>query len=526
MLGIDEYAPSRTVVVPRGEGFAQAVVLENFRLLYGEPGRPENPTRALVYCDDAGLCVRFECSGNVEGDSVELHVFGDGHRQYAVEREDGEETGGGWAAEFRVEWEELGGKGEILRANFARVSGAETSSWSPVFSRFANEREMGILSLGREAEPEREAVPNLLPAPPREPGAREGDEIALGRGLLRLTRVEGNEIVRGRFPFRSESYHTPEVHRFRERYGLDEVVAGASSELKALQALQAWVISRITFGEPHHGRMDAFAILDDAAQGHTFFCTHYGWVFHAAAVALGWVARKNTCIGHAGAEVWVNEHDKWVAFEPTRGHIFLKDGVPQSAVQVHNEWVRDGGVSMQRQKGPDGEVVPVTLERNEQGMIRDAQERFLWFACPTRNDFFGRPEHLGAYRWVWYKDEHNANVRELAVREGAKPTDFRSGSRECVMLATADPRDIEWSANRVEAHLHQVAGGLRVRLYHCMPNLSHFEADSGSGWAKADYEFDWPLKPGANTLRVRAVNLFGRAGKETVLEGEFVAKAH
>jgi hypothetical protein len=56
-----------------------------------------------------------------------------------------------------------------------------------------------------------------------------------------------------------------------------------------------------------------------------------------------------------------------------------------------------------------------------------------------------------------------------------------------------------------------------------VPNLARLERAAGDSeaWRATAAGFVWKLKPGANVLRVRGVNAWGRAGREARVEVEW-----
>src|SRR5947209_7806436 len=88
---------------------------------------------------------------------------------------------------------------------------------------------------------------------------------------------------------------------------------------------------------------DAHIILESKDQADCLtMCTHYAAVFTQCCLALGWNARHCILDHHCVAEVWVDQHRKWVMMDAGNskeradvGLHFERDGVPLSALELH-----------------------------------------------------------------------------------------------------------------------------------------------------------------------------------------------
>ena len=93
-------------------------------------------------------------------------------------------------------------------------------------------------------------------------------------------------------------------------------------------------------------------------------------------------------------------------------------------------------------------------------------------------------------------------------------------------LSPARPQDVDWDVNWCRLHLSRTKkpGELRVDVEAHVPNLARLErAGDKEAWQATPAGFVWKLKPGANVLRVRGVNAWGRAGRAARVEVEWRA---
>ena len=98
--------------------------------------------------------------------------------------------------------------------------------------------------------------------------------------------------VHPRFPFHTLDYGDPRLAALRERHQLEKVVEGARDEWHAQLLLKEWVYRAIPGGNPQVSASTAAEILEYAAKGETFYCTHYAITYTECALALGWQCRK------------------------------------------------------------------------------------------------------------------------------------------------------------------------------------------------------------------------------------------
>ncbi|MFQ6097667.1 MAG: transglutaminase domain-containing protein, partial [Armatimonadota bacterium] len=175
-------------------------------------------------------------------------------------------------------------------------------------------------------------------------------------GEFRVVRYDVRDFVGD---YRAMEYGDPldaRMTQLRDEFGLESVVAGYGTEFEAILALKRWVRCRWNHGWSRSFRTvkDGLDILREAAKGEQFCCGHYTRVFVDCATALGWPARQvgiaiANCefprdhnvgnVGHSIAEIWCNEHGKWVVMDPDVNCHYERDGVPLNAMEVRDAWL-------------------------------------------------------------------------------------------------------------------------------------------------------------------------------------------
>lgn len=148
-------------------------------------------------------------------------------------------------------------------------------------------------------------------------------------------------------PVRYEHFDAPRIQELAAREGLDAVVAGAASEFEAVLKLRNWVASQFPFGEPNpYPPWDALIILDAIRAGLTEgFCAQYSQVMLQSLAALGIPARYievgkvDNPYAHFPLEVWLNSLNKWAVIDPSLNIHYERNGVPLSALEIHDALV-------------------------------------------------------------------------------------------------------------------------------------------------------------------------------------------
>ena len=344
-------------------------------------------------------------------------------------------------------------------------------------------------------------------------------EVDLDYPTLEITGGNAPEVLRSSHHFSYLPYGTKRAEIFRKRWKLDEVVTGATSEFDRFVRLSAWTrrqwedgwnMGAIDFCPP----WDGMVILELASRQLSLgMCTHYSTVFVHACTALGLIARTLVIRCHCVAEVWSEEHDKWVMIdtggdsndETKATYYYSQNGVPMSALEIHHAWVRQDfdGVAIE----------PEHAAKRFENDVRSRMQLFERFCIQLRNDELrtlspGEPEHgSGSYHYdgyLWWKDDQTP-PHPWFSRHSGRVADFY------------------WTPNRTRIHLSRSDHPevLQVNLCAILPNFDHYLVQMGDGnWESEPANFSWKLRQGENYLRVKAISKFGWQG----LESQIVVK--
>jgi len=360
--------------------------------------------------------------------------------------------------------------------------------------------------LGVEVDP-----PKLpTPRPLRIEGASEGNDGAT---------VTGPEFHAPGLFQGFEDYYHPRLKRLREDYYLDQIVEGDASEFRQILKLRHWVHSRWPIDNDQNFSGDAFAILEKAKTGAGFHCAHSMTVQQAVLSAMGYVARYvlvdrnhedlGRSVHHGVNEAWSNDYAKWVLLDAKYDIHFERDGVPLSALELHEAVRADGGRGIVMVRGVDRSAVPMGDPQPPEASIRS----YWWVGYPQRQNPFTQPHFAARERLVIFDNEAFRNTT-WQRDQGAGLTPhwaYAAGA----FVRTTDRTQIEWTPGVVALRARQTAASeLEVQIRSATPNLQAYVVRFNGGQPQTVTEgrVQWELHDGENTLEVRSCNLFGVLG--------------
>jgi hypothetical protein len=324
-----------------------------------------------------------------------------------------------------------------------------------------------------------------------------------------------------------EDYYNPRLKRLRDEYELDKVVAGEPSEFRRMLKLRHWVHSRWPIDNNQRFSGDAFAILEQAKAGAGFNCSHSMAVQQAVMSSLGYIARNlgvdcnHEELGrnahHGVNEVWSNEYAKWVLLDAKYDIHFERDGVPLSALELHEGVRADGGRGIVKMQGVDRRQTAMRAPEYPENGISN----YWWVSFHVRQDPFSHPHWSGGNRLIV--------LDNAAFRETTWHRDHGSGlTKHWAYAARAfvptDLHQIEWTPGVPDLRVRRASPQeLDVDVRSATPNFETYVVclNGGESCTDADGQLRWKLQPGQNTLQVRSRNLFGVEGPAVTAMVEF-----
>ncbi len=329
--------------------------------------------------------------------------------------------------------------------------------------------------------------------------------------------------------FSNEDLSSPKFRAFKEKYQLDTIFHGEQNEFKRILLLRNWIRERIRisdFEDSYPGDGYAEGILDAALQGKGFHCGHYMIVQNAVMNAYGYVTRcmgagpgvKGGPDGHHGMnEIWLNQYKKWFLSDAKYNHHFEKNGIPLSALEVRDEYLKNKAADVVLVKGP--ERIPITGDNvaDQKGeMIGWSKERFAqtytWLewesfgnrftSWPTNSHDLSKlnmfaDAYFKDHMWIWDGKPHWAYNTEF-------------------MKLIPDRKSIEWTPNVIASSVHINGNIATFKLRSNTPNLKTYQVKEqpADDWRNIPDSVQIKLLKERNEIVFRAVNLAEVSGPE------------
>jgi hypothetical protein len=310
------------------------------------------------------------------------------------------------------------------------------------------------------------------------------------------------------------------------KYQLDTIFHGEQDEFKRILLLRDWIkrtISINDYSDPYPGGGSAEGILDAALKGQGFHCGHYMVVQNAIMNSYGYVTR---CLGsgpgvkgadghHGMNEIWLNGKQKWFLSDAKYNHHFEKNGVPLSALEVRDEYLRNRAADIVMVKGADRKPIESDGLADENGKIlnktrADFAQWYTWLEWDKSNNRYTGGPDFGT-RLNMYEDDYSRSHTWLW--DGKTHWAFNTAHVDFL-----DSREaIEWTPNTVQVQVAVTGDSAKFNLASSTPNLKQYEMKESSDgqWRKCDSVFALNLEKMKYELVFRAVNLANVSGPES-----------
>jgi len=330
-----------------------------------------------------------------------------------------------------------------------------------------------------------------------------------------------NPVFKPNVAFQSyEDLSSPKFAHLVEKYKLDTLFHGETDEFKRILLLRHWIKSVIAindFGDPYPGGDFAEGILDAALKGQGFHCGHYMVVQNAVMNAFGYVTRtlgagpgvKGGPDGHHGInEVWVNTYNKWFLCDAKYDHHFEKNGIPLSALEIREEYLKNKCADIIKVKGPDR--VPFDIDAETKLSKVENAQTYSWIEWHGYNDRFTVwPDYKELL--IMYGDDYFRN--NTWIWDGKPHWAF---AKPEFMKVITDPDMIYWTPNTIKSSVQIEGDVAHIELLSATPNLREYRMKkTGSGeWEAIDTKVDLKLEEKNYDLVFVAVNMAGVLGPE------------
>jgi hypothetical protein len=317
-----------------------------------------------------------------------------------------------------------------------------------------------------------------------------------------------------------EDLSSPKFNNLINKYRLDTIFKEETDEFKRILLLRHWIKSVIKindFGDPYPGEGYAEGILDAALNGQGFHCGHYMIVQNAIMNGFGYVTRilgagpgvKGGPDGHHGInEIWLNDLNKWFLSDAKYDHHFEKNGIPLSALEIRNEYLRNQAADIVIVKGPERITTDIDSETGLSKVTNAQTYRWIeWHAYS--NIFTVWPEYKELL--IVYEDDFSRN--NTWIWDG-KPH-WALDKPEFLKFET-DKDNIYWTPNTIASTSNIEGRKCIIRLTSSTPNLKEYqmkETTSGS-WQSVGDSIAFNLVMPNYELVFRTVNLANVTGPE------------
>ena len=327
-----------------------------------------------------------------------------------------------------------------------------------------------------------------------------------------------------------EDLKSPKFAALKDKYQLDTVFKGETDEFKRQLLLRNWIRSVVQiadFEERYPGGDHAENILDEALKGQGYHCGHYMIVQNAVMNAYGYVTRclgagpgvKEGPDGHHGInEIWSNKFSKWYLSDAKYNHHFEKDGIPLSAIEIREEYLKNKVADVVLVKGPERTPIQSDHLADKTGAMKEVtKERFAqtytWIEWEKFNDRYMNWPDAKAKSSVlnMYADDYFNN--NTWIWDG-KP--HWAYSKPDHMIRVSERNAIEWTPNTIASNVKVEGDVVHIELESETPNLKTYQMKKlpDGAWEDVDASVKLEVNGDHQEVAFRAVNLAGVAGPE------------
>lgn len=336
-----------------------------------------------------------------------------------------------------------------------------------------------------------------------------------------------NPVFKDNTAFESyEDLSLPKFADLRQKYQIDTIFHGEEDDLKRILLLRNWIRKVIhiqDYGDPYPGDGYAERILDAALKGQGFHCGHYMVVQNAIMNAYGYVTRclgsgpgmKGGPDGHHGInEIWLNKYHKWFLSDAKYNHHFEKNGIPLSALEIRDEYLKNKAADVVLVKGPDRTPIESDGVADSLGVYvkntrADFARWYTWLEWDKVNNRYSSwpnfksvlnmyaDQYFKNHTWIWDDKPHWAYHTDA--------------------MNLVDSREaIEWTPNTIRGTVTVKGENATVSLSSVTPNFRQYEMKElpEGSWVKCDSVVTLPLDKERVEVAFHAVNAANVSGPD------------
>lgn len=332
--------------------------------------------------------------------------------------------------------------------------------------------------------------------------------------------------------YKDSSY--PRFHALKEKYRLDTIFHDEKDEFKKILLLRHWINKNIPLtpdGIVHHsGEPTAENILDQALKGNGYHCAYIMVVHSELMNACGYPARvinadegENNLPGqiahHGTNEVWSNTWHKWFFSDAMFDLHFEKNGIPLSALEIRDEYLKNKAADVKMVYGPERKPVTVSQDKHQR-TTEIFTKVFRWIAWFKQQDIYSNWDNGISYM-VMYEDEYFKTHKWIRV--DGKPH-WAYGTQYLILVK--DRNELYWTPNTITSEVKINGHKANVKLSSITPFFKTYqmkELPEGdpitpdsyrNGWKDVSDSLEVLLKKDKNEMVFRTVNQEGVTGAE------------
>jgi hypothetical protein len=342
---------------------------------------------------------------------------------------------------------------------------------------------------------------------------------AAGQAKYVVRTVENPPFRQSQIFFQFENITAPPFAELKRRFPFAESVQGVEGEFERILRLRQWIFNtlKVDNSKPNPP-MDAISILAQGPSGGPFECSHTMIAQNAVMNAMGYVTRclqpgpggeensYEAAGNHGVNEIWSNDHRKWFLSDAEYDGHFEKGGVPLSALEIRDEYLKNGAKDVDLVVGPERKKVKPRL------LFSPHTYRFV--AYEIAGDRHTQSGWTSGALAVWedeYFKTHTWFRWATPLEQKKAPPHWALRRNFFVRAAHRDW--IEWTPNVVSVKADIQGSTARVQLRSNTPNFARHEMRSPGGkWENTGNDLELRLEGRRVEREFRAVNAAGVAG--------------
>ncbi len=338
------------------------------------------------------------------------------------------------------------------------------------------------------------------------------------KGTYKQEEVQNPVFKPNRMFVAFEDLTSPKFQHIIEKYQLDTVVQGETDEFRRILLLRDWIKSKIRIDDlgPYPvADNDMEGILDAALQGQGFHCGHDMTVQNAIMNGYGYLTRtlgagpgvEGGPEGHHGInEIWSNDFNKWFLSDAKYNHHFEKDGVPLSALEIRDAYLKNKAADIDLVKGP--ELRKIEIDEEVDVPKEQFAQTYTWITWNENGDYFtSYPNYKG--KTIMYHDDFYKN--NTWFRDGVPAWIYRAPDQ---VILVEDRDAIEWTPNTIASKVSIEGQEAAIELVSDTPNFKTYQMKKlpSGDWEEVTDKVTIALKGDKQEMYFRTVNLAGVTG--------------